>query len=586
MRRFFFAVLGLASCAAAQTIQQDHPNPDCQFFFNLTTSGQVAPPSPGYDNRQNGCITWSVSYTDSGFNPISIALQSAANNNGAPGAYATGFPVQQTVVTGSNPATNTTAGFAQIIGTNAWVRVVMTGTGPGTVSGSVYGWRIPNAGDTGSPIGPCGGDLGGSFPNCTVIGTNGAALPVSAPLVGTNASGQIVPQVVMTALGDTIAGGASGAPARIPGNTTTGLMFLSQTGNGSASALPSWQTAPTGVIASTFSQGDMICAKGSDTTVNAATITGATNAAPVVFTAASGLFQYVPGTPFTVVGASPAAYNGSYISTASSGGTSLSGNNGVAPGSAWVSGGMIYMPCNNSSDAAGLATAFAGVVSIPGGTFGVNTLVEGNAQFSIYQRNAAIPFATQTSLTYGPGSQIIVDALSEALSAATGQTNYSSAMQFSIFSPAANLLVPTVNSFGGFAVNMQGGNFPISTSTAAAQNVAVRVNIPVGGLKSGTYTSGGSITGTAGQTCTLGTFNNIGAGNQAAATVALTGLNVIAGGTALVVTDTGNSFTTNPTSATLTNGTAICSGTATISTAIGGAQGYAIKQWSLTVKTP
>ena len=88
----------------------------------------------------------------------------------------------------------------------------------------------------------------------------------------------------------------------------------------------------------------------------------------------------------------------------------------------------------------------------------------------------------------------------------------------------------------------------------------------VAGLFTGTYTSGGSITGSSTQTCTLTAFNNSGSG--ATATVALTGTNTIAGGTALVITNIGTSFTSAPTSATLGNGTATCSGTATISTTI------------------
>lgn len=85
-------------------------------------------------------------------------------------------------------------------------------------------------------------------------------------------------------------------------------------------------------------------------------------------------------------------------------------------------------------------------------------------------------------------------------------------------------------------------------------------------LASGTYTSGGSIVGTVGQTCTLSAFN--GGGTGATATVALTGSNVIAGGTALVITAAGTQYTGAPTSATLGSGTAVCSGTATVATVL------------------
>lgn len=46
----------------------------------------------------------------------------------------------------------------------------------------------------------------------------------------------------MTALGDAIYGGASGAPTRLAGNTTTTRKFFRQVGDGTASAAPVWDT--------------------------------------------------------------------------------------------------------------------------------------------------------------------------------------------------------------------------------------------------------------------------------------------------------------------------------------------------------
>ncbi len=101
------------------------------------------------------------------------------------------------------------------------------------------------------------------------------------------------------------------------------------------------------------------------------------------------------------------------------------------------------------------------------------------------------------------------------------------------------------------------------------------------GIKSGTYTSGITATGTTGQTCALSSFNN---GNtNGTATIALTGTNAIAGGTALTITNTGYGSTSAATSATAGNGTATCSGTATISTTLGGAQGNQVKLQALSV---
>jgi hypothetical protein len=52
----------------------------------------------------------------------------------------------------------------------------------------------------------------------------------------------------MTTLGDTIYGGASGAATRLAGNTTTTRKFLRQTGDGTVSAAPAWDTLVAGDI--------------------------------------------------------------------------------------------------------------------------------------------------------------------------------------------------------------------------------------------------------------------------------------------------------------------------------------------------
>src|SRR5271167_35638 len=80
-----------------------------------------------------------------------------------------------------------------------------------------------------------------------------------------------------------------------------------------------------------------------------------------------------------------------------------------------------------------------------------------------------------------------------------------------------------------------------------------------------TYSSGGTIIGSTGQTCGLSNFNGV---TGATATVTLTGTNTIASGTQLTVTAEGIGATTPPTTATLSNGTASCSGTANVVTAL------------------
>lgn len=79
------------------------------------------------------------------------------------------------------------------------------------------------------------------------------------------------------------------------------------------------------------------------------------------------------------------------------------------------------------------------------------------------------------------------------------------------------------------------------------------------------YLSGGTITGAKGDTCDLADFNGV---VGATATVALTGKNTIDSGTQLTITAPGFGATVAPTSATLSNGTATCSGTASVQTSI------------------
>jgi len=88
----------------------------------------------------------------------------------------------------------------------------------------------------------------------------------------------------------------------------------------------------------------------------------------------------------------------------------------------------------------------------------------------------------------------------------------------------------------------------------------------------GTYQSGGTISGTSGQTCTLSSFSGGSGGSGATATVTLTSSSspYIAAGTPITITAAGSGFYgSNPTSATLGNGTASCKGTATLTTAFG-----------------
>lgn len=87
------------------------------------------------------------------------------------------------------------------------------------------------------------------------------------------------------------------------------------------------------------------------------------------------------------------------------------------------------------------------------------------------------------------------------------------------------------------------------------------------GLLSITSSTGGAVSGTAGQTCGVSAVNN--GCQQAFITATLTAANTISGATWQIAPWYGDACTAAPTTANLSNGSATCSGTATITSTIG-----------------
>jgi hypothetical protein len=183
----------------------------------------------------------------------------------------------------------------------------------------------------------------------------------------------------------------------------------------------------------------------------------------------------------------------------------------------------------------------------------------GVGQVTITATATDFPTVTATSTVYVPER---VDQVTTVLGngcTSMGQPVTISGLAYSTSAPGCSTSQPCdiTSTVGPFA-------FGSNNATVAATSAGIQStynsssNTPV-------YLSGGTISGSKGQTCNLSSFNGV---TGATATVALTGSNAIANGTQLTITSPGYGATAAPTSAALSNGTATCSGTASVQTAI------------------
>jgi hypothetical protein len=135
MRRvlvFLLALLVVMPLAAQYNIYRV---PDCSIFFSLSTAGA----SVSYDNRTKGCTTWTVAYNSYGFSALSLVLQSAPNTSSGAGTFVT---FAGTVMSGSNPSTDTARGQVEASGYYPYVRMnLASATGTGLVTGTLYGFK-------------------------------------------------------------------------------------------------------------------------------------------------------------------------------------------------------------------------------------------------------------------------------------------------------------------------------------------------------------------------------------------------------------------------------------------------------------
>lgn len=130
-----FCALGCA--AQTRTLIQ----PDCVIGFTFTAAGQATNPALDQGHNTVGCVDWTVVYFSTGFSALSLVVQSAPDNNGVPGSWAT---FAGTVKTGINPNTAITSAQTRFDGYFPWNRVTLASkTGTGKVVGQLYGCRAP-----------------------------------------------------------------------------------------------------------------------------------------------------------------------------------------------------------------------------------------------------------------------------------------------------------------------------------------------------------------------------------------------------------------------------------------------------------
>jgi hypothetical protein len=128
--------------------------PDCLATFSFNATG----PYTTFVNSQ-GCVSWTLVYSSTGFSALSLVFQSAPGTS-SPGTWVT---YAGTLATGANPNTNTVGAVSTFTnGTVAtpFLRVDLTSvSGSGVIQGMFYGWRSGSGGGGGGGGSGCAGTV-------------------------------------------------------------------------------------------------------------------------------------------------------------------------------------------------------------------------------------------------------------------------------------------------------------------------------------------------------------------------------------------------------------------------------------------
>jgi len=386
-----------------------------------------------------------------------------------------------------------------------------------------------------------------------------------------------------------VAAGTPGAWAGIPLGNSSGQITPAQittpstTVNGTTCTLgSSCSVTTTAAPAVALAPGDLACAMAADTSIGATSITGGSttgSAATLTFGSVPG--YYFAGQKVGVLGASPSGLIGGPYTLTAATSTSVTFASAVASGSV-SGGGTMYLWCKNQSGdwtAISSTRQWANTYTVPASYFGTTPRLTAN--FTLDMWTSSVPPAFGVQLFLGTQSLYAshgATSLGASLAGISGALNFQLLGLSStvVYSNVTDATIPTTVAIGNFSNNSAQ---PLSISSSSAVLGLGGYWSPTG-VASITSSSGCTVVGSIGQTVLLTSFND---SSTATATGTLTTANTIAGAT-WVVTARGQSATAAPTSATCSAGTVTsASGTATLTTTLGGTPGNAALNLGMVV---
>lgn len=186
MKKLLLALLLMCpSLGLAQAGTSGGPTPGlatatCRMPFSFVATGS----SGSFDNRVNGCTSWTMTYFADGCAAVSIQPQFAPDASGAAGAFSI---IPAGSVFGAIPLTGTAQSQVTFSGYFPWMNVKLnTATSCTLVSGVLIGWQTQGASESSSAANPAQGtaaegttavgfpeQVGGKFETTPTTLTNG-----------------------------------------------------------------------------------------------------------------------------------------------------------------------------------------------------------------------------------------------------------------------------------------------------------------------------------------------------------------------------------------------------------------------------